>query len=227
MKTIMNKYVENTNLQIHNTLDLMQRLGYVIYYNEPKFDKIQDQERISWNNHKGGREVSSKHFLKVDQYLKLISDNSFLAMFNDYSIIRCSFVFKNNHIMTENLLWWPCPVRPDPDMVNEFGLIETIDCILKDNETKECLLMRSPIRVDFDIDNDTEVHPKAHIHIENENTRVSTNGPICFNRFINYIVKCFYPDWTLQFHNDDYLNFQYDKKYKNTAYSNLSKFFIE
>lgn len=53
--------------------------------------------------------------------------------------------------------------------------------------------MRSPIRVDFDIKNDTELHPKAHIHTQHPKSRMNTVKPICFNTFIKFIFNHYYP----------------------------------
>lgn len=223
----MNKNHERLLLQIQNTMEQMQKLGYVLYYNVPKNEETEQNLTITWNNHRGGREVSSKYFLSIEQYLKILSDNAFLAVLNDYSLIRCSFVFKDKKLISENLLWWPCPVKVDSNMVDEFGLIETIQLLLSDIANKEYIRMRSPIRVDFDIFNDTEVHPKAHMHIESEECRINTNEPICFNRFINYIVKSFYPNWNMNFKEYDYLKLQYNNSRETKEYCNKTRVVFE
>lgn len=223
----MNRNHEKLLLQIQNTMEQMQKLGYVLYYNSPKSEERGQKLMITWNNHRGGREVSSKYFLRIEQYLKILSDNAFLAMLNDYSLIRCSFAFEDNKLISENLLWWPCPVKVDDNMADEFGLIETIQLLLSDSENEKYIRMRSPIRVDFDIFNDTEIHPKAHMHIENEECRINTNAPICFNRFINYIVKSFYPSWDMGFKQYDYLKLQYNNSYEKKEYYNKSRVVFE
>ena len=223
----MNKYIENINQQIQNTLELMQKRGYIVYYNLPKIEEIKGESRLFWNNHKGGREVSSKYFLRVEQYLKILSDNAYLAIFNDFSIIRCAFTFIGNKIVSENLLWWPCPIKVDNDMANEFGIVETIECMLQEADLKRFLLMRSPIRIDFDVANDNVFHPRAHVHIESEECRINSNVPICFNRFINHLVKCYYPSWHLYFSNSDYLNFQFDNPKKKEEYYNKTEIYFE
>lgn len=222
----MNKNVERINVQIRNTLERMTNLGYALYYNLPKIDQKKDSDRITWNNHNGERKVSSKHFLNVDQYLKIVSDNAYWVLLNDYSIIRCAFVFKDNKLESENLLWWPCPVKIDSNMVDEFGLVETVECLLQ-ADSSESILMRSPIRIDFDIQNDKETHPMAHMHLQNENCRINTNYPICFNRFVNYIVKCFYPNWKLDFKSNDYIVFKYDKESRCINYYNKTEMKFE
>lgn len=102
MKMSFNKNLDRISIQIQNTLEQMQKLGYVLYYNVPKCEEYGEKEILTWNNHIGGREVSSKYFLRVRQYLKILSDNAFLAILNDYSLIRCSFSFIENKIVSEN-----------------------------------------------------------------------------------------------------------------------------
>lgn len=177
MKMSFNKNLDRISIQIQNTLEQMQKLGYVLYYNVPKCEEYGEKEILTWNNHIGGREVSSKYFLRVRQYLKILSDNAFLAILNDYSLIRCSFSFIENKIVSENLLWWPCPMQVDGNMVDEFGLLETIEMVLEDKEVEKYIRMRSPVRIDFDVKNDTEEHPCAHLHMEHEECRINIEEP--------------------------------------------------
>lgn len=227
MKMSFNKNLDRVSMQIQNTLEQMQELGYILYYNIPKCEKYGGKEILTWNNHIGGREVSSKYFLRVKQYMKILSDNAFLAILSDYSLVRCSFVFVDNKIISENLLWWPCPIQIDSNMVEEFGLLETIEMILEDKEVEKYIRMRSPIRMDFDVENNTEEHPGAHLHMEHEECRINTDEPICFNRFINYIIKSFYPGWKVEFKEYDYINFKYDKPKHKITYNNRTKIMIE
>lgn len=227
MKNSFNKNLDRVLIQIQNTLEQMQELGYILYYNIPKCEEYGEKERLTWNNHKGGREVSSKYFLRVRQYMRILSDNAFLAILSDYSLVRCSFVFENNKIISENLLWWPCPIQMDDNMVDEFGLLETIEMILEDKEAEKFIRMRSPIRIDFDAENDTEEHPGAHLHMEHEECRINIDEPICFNRFINYIVKSFYPGWKVEFKEYDYIKFKYDIQKNKISYNNRTKIVIE
>lgn len=79
----------------------------------------------------------------------------------DNSIIRCSFTFQNSKLISQNLLWWPCPVTKDTDMEDEFGLIESIKMKLEDHEVSSYLQMRSPIRIDFDNKQKYSLPPKG------------------------------------------------------------------
>ena len=227
MKTISNKNLRRVSDQIENTLDQMFKLGYVWYYDIPKFEKNGIEDRITWNNHIGGRTVSGKYFLRINQYLEILSSKALIAILSDYSLIRCAFSFIENKLVSETLLWWPCPVIVDESLVEYCELKEIIEMILEDKEVETYIRMRSPIRIDFDVKNDNENHPGAHLHMEHEECRISTDEPICFNRFMNYIVKSFYPGWDVKLKKSEYIKFSYDRPKYKILYNNGTKILIE
>ena len=228
----MNKNIENIRNQIYNTLQMLQREKFVLYYNDPniRYNNSDDTYTISWNNHKSGRSVSSGCFLRIGQYLQIVKDNAYFALLSDYSIIRGSFTYDNKgNLLCENLLWWPCPVNVDRDAVEELGVADAVELILYENKIASQLRMRTPIRIDFDYSNDTSEHPAAHMHMQHENCRINTIEPICFNKFIRYITKCFYPGINIKFNKYDYLSMKIskDKCYTiDIEYENDSKIII-
>lgn len=199
----MNKNVLVIKEQIENSLEVLLNLKLIKFYNPVKveYDQIKDITVISWYNHKGGREVSSNAFLSIEQYLTLLEHGAYHGLMNDLSIIRASFTFEHNKLISQNLLWWPCPVTIDFEDDGEFSPFEIVNLYLDD---KKYFRMRSPIRVDFDINNDTVDHPKAHIHTQHPKSRMNTIKPICFNTFIRFIFNHYYP--TIKVNNDDFPN---------------------
>jgi len=224
MKT-MNKNIENTLGQVKNTLEILQKLNIVSFIIPPECsENIKDNtQRISWKNHVGGRSVSSKAFLSINQYLNILSSNAYQGLMFDNSIIRCSFTFENSKLVSQNLLWWPCPVKVDSDMENEFGLIETIKMMLEDHEVSSSLQMRSPTRFDFDIKNNTPHHPRAHVHMQHCDCRINAHEPICFNKFMKFILINYYPNLIVNFTNWSMLTYQYDEKHTAVKYINKSQ----
>ena len=55
-------------------------------------------------------------------------------------------------------------------------------------------IMRSPLRFDFDPSNTSELHPATHVHMQHADCRISAKRPICFNTFIKFVFKNFYPN---------------------------------
>ncbi len=219
----MNKLVNAVNNQVINTLDRLQSLGYVYYYNPPDIYEDKKKSLLLCNNHQSMKETSEKYFLRPEQYCALISTNDYWALLKDYSIIRGSFEFEKNKLIKESLLWWPCPVLPDRSMVEELGLDESVKLLFNDKNTISRIRMRTPMRVDFDVNNDSEMHPRAHMHMQSVETRINTCEPICFNRFMEYILLNYYSEWKIKFDKREFISFTYEKKKRIIEYNRSVK----
>lgn len=224
----MNRNVENTLSQIENTLGELVSQGIVIFTNpsDYKIDLKNQIEQITWKNHISGRDVSSKNFTSINQYFSILSSNAYQALLLDYSIIRCSFVFCGSKLISQNLLWWPCPVKVDTLMEVEFGLKESIEMLLEDKSASDYISMRSPIRMDFDVNNNTPIHPRAHLHMQHHDSRINCKEPICFNRFIRHILENYYPHLKVNYNRWLYLQYNYNDKYKSVEYKNKTMMII-
>ena len=68
-------------------------------------------------------------------------------------------------------------------------------CILFDEDSRnKKAIMRSPLRFDFDPSNTSDLHPATHVHMQHADCRISAKRPICFNTFIKFVFKNFYPN---------------------------------
>jgi len=226
-----NKNVEGLVRQIQTTLSRLQDLHIVDYYNEISIDDFLSENgrrlcRLSWNNHKPGR-TSGDSFLQLEQYFNILEDTSYLALLADYSIVRCSFTFDKNKLVNESLLWWPSPIQiEDREYVEFFGISEVAKAMIQDSASLARIRMRSPIRIDFDSERDDMCHPRAHMHIESEDTRINTNTPICFNRFMQFILQNFYPQFKVSFSKSEFISFTYDQK-RDLEYLNKTQLLYE
>lgn len=189
--------------QMKNTIDLLEILGfakekiYPVIDIDSKRNPKDTKYNINWRNKV--EQVNEKNFLSIDSYEKIIKDRSFQMILFDNSIIRCSLTFDGSErLLSQNFSYIPCPLNKlYKDYGNEYGddvlekLLEdiTIGIYEKDN-----LLMRTAMRLDFDLENDTELHPASHMHLQNSNTRLSVSGPICFNSFVKHIIETYYPE---------------------------------
>ena len=223
----MNKVFEATQEQIRNTTEILRGLDFVQYDIPMDIIRTPDKQIITWKNHKGGREVSGKAFTTVAQYLAIMSSNAYQLLLKDYSIIRYSFTFRENKLLAQNLLWWPCPVRLDSDMEVEFGLLESIKSLLQDRDVQGKLLMRTPVRVDFDALRNTEYHPSAHIHMQHYDCRINSEVPMCFNNCVKFIIMNFYPQIQINFKHWHDLTYQYPSQRKKVEYINRTKLLID
>lgn len=224
----INKNVENTRDQIINTLELLQREKVISYFNLPEIinDISNNKVQITWKNHVGGREVSSKAFLTIRQYLTILQSRAYHALMNDNSIIRFSFVFSDDKLVSQNLLWWPCPIQIDNELFKEYGIVETLNDMLENNVISNDIRMRSPIRIDFDSSNNTVEHPRAHAHLQHHECRINTDKPMCFNKFMKFILTNCYPEMIVNTKGWNMLQYQYDDKHTTLEYNNKTCIFI-
>ncbi len=227
MKMKTNKVFENTASQIKSTTEILKAKGFVVFDIPPQKIINDKCQQLTWQNHHSGRSVSSKAFLKIEQYLDILSTNAYQLLLSDYSIIRYSFVFDGSRLEQQNVLWWPCPVKMDEETENEFGIVEGIKQKVNASQNQSDFIMRSPIRIDFDSKNDEISHPRAHAHIAHPECRINSDHPICFNRFMKFIIDNFYPQEKINFKKWNILSYQYNDAHKKQTYNNSTTIIID
>ncbi|MCC0567571.1 DUF2290 domain-containing protein [Brevibacillus borstelensis] len=210
--------------QINNSLELLKTLNLVRFYNEIGEEYLKDEDlyRLSWKNHTGGRNVSSNAFLKINQYLEILESGAYHAILFDYSIIRVSFSFSGDELVSQNLLWWPCPVEVDFEDEEFDSFAEIVNLFLQE---REYYRMRSPVRIDLDTSNDSPEHPKAHMHIQHPKSRINTEEPICFNTFVKFIINNYYPQISIKDSDFPSTNIRY-RSSKRIDYIKKHKLYI-
>lgn len=188
--------VEEHFEQMVNTIKILQLSGLVKEYISPKktssFDtsKQQYQYQICWENDAPG--VNEKNFLSLQAYCIVASQRSYQIVLFDNSLVRCAMSFDSEgFLISQNFAYLPCPIEcfTNEDM-NIDNIIDSIEVGLLYTDT---LLMRTTVRFDYDSTNDNEDHPANHVHLQSPGTRILTDGPICFNKFIKHIIEVFYP----------------------------------
>lgn len=208
-KKIGNLYAQRTETQINSTLNTLMQKRLCITYNPVRL--VMDQQyrcQITWNGHVSGRANSGDSFMKLIQYHHILKTNSYHCLLFDGSLIRVNFVFENELLLTQNLLWWPAPYDYRNLLQDGFAPIDLLEDFYGDQEWHQNIRMRSPVRIDFDCNNNKRDHPHSHLHIQHEETRIYTGSPICFNRFIDFIFRNFYPEFTFSFSQYDFINYK-------------------
>lgn len=175
---------------------------YSIPFNE---NKEGNTLSLSWKNEKTSF-ATGDDILKIEQYLEIYRNRQFHFLLFDGSLIRFSFCFEKNKLISENLLWWPCPIR-NFHVDNLFEIEALLDS-LNGTLFKQNLYMRSPIRLDYDSSRDEENHPLYHFHLENPDTRIGLNRPLCINGFMRFILQNFYPLLPLNYSTWKYIDFK-------------------
>lgn len=208
-KKVWNPSAQKTVIQINSTLDILQTKALCISYNSvPPITDTQHRCQITWNSHISERANSGRSFVKISQYRHILETNSYHCLLFDGSLIRANFEFEDDFLLAQNLLWWPAPYDYEDILQEGFSPVEVLDDFYGDKEWHQNIKMRSPVRIDFDSSNNKKDHPHSHLHIENEETRINTICPICFNRFVDFIFRNFYPQFVLPFSKFDFIDYK-------------------
>lgn len=218
-KKISNPSAQKTVNQINSTLMLLQEKSLCFTYNMVPLvpDRCQHCQ-ITWHNHIPGRVNSNKSFGKLAQYHHILETNSYHCVLFDGSLIRVNFEFENDLLLKQNLLWWPSPYEYDADRLKARPLIDCLEELYSDPNWYQNIKMRSPIRIDFDSTNNQYEHPHSHLHIQNGDTRIDTKEPICFNRFISFIFRNFYPSFKLFLSQHDFICYKIPDMEKRSSH---------
>ena len=191
----MNRHVEDTRDQILNTLQILSGCGLTRITKDVLSTFDQDCEILTWNNHVSGRHNAGKSFTTLNQYISIYETGAYHCILFDCSIIRACFKFHKNILLQESLLYWPAPIIISEEEVDELGIREAVNMYFSDEDSRnKKAIMRSPLRFDFDPSNTSDLHPATHVHMQHADCRISAKRPICFNTFIKFVFKNFYPN---------------------------------
>ena len=109
-KRTCNPTASRTVTQINSTMVMMRDELLSAWYNlVPPVDDTDRRCQITWNNHVPGVLAGSGGFTKLEQYLHILETNSYHCLLFDGSIIRVNYVFEDDLLLEQNLLWWPSP----------------------------------------------------------------------------------------------------------------------
>lgn len=190
------KMVQEHYNQMKNTIELLENAKFATLIIPPKLiTKNKKKSTISWDNQIIREGINAKVFSSTTSYQTVLLNRSFQILLFDNSIIRCSLEFEDDILITQNFSWIPCPLSIDsyhtsielePELISEE--------IVEEKYPKDRLMMRSPVRFDYDSQNNTPEHPGSHIHFQNSETRINTGQPVCFNTFVKHIIETYYPE---------------------------------
>ncbi len=206
-----NLSIDQIENQINSTLDALYSKKILYTYNYIyKEGNNSNNQYLTWKNHESGKFNTGSYFLKLEQYRKILENNSYLCILYDGSIIRVSYTFENNVLVGHNLLWWPAPYSYKNITLEDIPPQDLFEEFIADSKWMEAIKMRSPVRFDFDPSKNAvnEKHSPIHLHMQHEDCRMYIEKPLCFNEFINFILKNYYPDVIFNIDKYDYIDFE-------------------
>ncbi len=208
-KRTINQFAQSTVEQVNSTLEMLQLQHLSVCYNSMTIpDYTSPDCQITWKNHVSDRSNAGESFTKLEQYLHILRNNSYHSLLFDGSLLRANFIFQNNILLSQNLLWWPAPYNYGNLLLDGYSPIQILDDFFSDPKWFDVIKMRSPIRIDFDSSINTLDHPSTHMHTQHEDCRMVIQQPICFNRFVNFIFSNYYPNLSISLSEFDYINYR-------------------
>ncbi|MDR2756020.1 MAG: DUF2290 domain-containing protein [Planctomycetaceae bacterium] len=180
--------------QIFNGLRILQDQGLIYTYNPPICAEKGTSFYLTYPNHQSGTSFSNRPYGTIDNYLSFLQRGEYLCLFSDASILQTYYEFDGNKLWKHRLTWCPCPFSMKLNETNDIPPLDWIDSL--EERWKKHLVMRSPIRFDFDAQphHDPANHPASHLHFNDKSCRILVSHPLCFNRFIGFIFNFFYPE---------------------------------
>lgn len=142
------------------------------------------------------------------EYRSVLRSGDFLVLLYEGSILQMQYAFSpDGALLRHRHAFLPCPIRFEGDMVEEAPDLETaIGMVLEEfspwptnfseqvEHTEASLLLRGPIRFDFDRELHDELHSACHLHISSESCRVPVFGPLSVGHFVRFVFRHFLPN---------------------------------
>lgn len=126
----------------------------------------------------------------IDQYLAWLKSGSFSAVLFDGSLVQLAYdISLKGEVVGHRLAYMPCPYNVDPNLFAQESLLDVIE--LYDGSTD--IVMRSPMRFDFDPYASAPGHPAAHFTFNSPQCRVACIAPVHVMRFLDFVFRHSYP----------------------------------
>jgi hypothetical protein len=127
-----------------------------------------------------------------DQYLRWVSGQHYSAVLPDGSLLQMSYRMMGGQVTYHRLAYVPCPVIVDEDYLREGeSIADVVDSYLEADALT--VVLRSPVRFDFDPNSARDGHPAAHMTINGPDCRIACVAPLHPYRFIDFVFRHFYP----------------------------------
>ena len=132
---------------------------------------------------------------RIADYISVITQQEYSYLMRDGSAIQIAFTFDDGAIARHRLAFYPCPFPITQDDLAKFdgGLLDLIqDAFLDQGEQN--VLLRSPIRFDYDPSVAADFHPSSHMTVNDPSCRIPARTPLQFDTFMKFILENFYID---------------------------------
>lgn len=131
----------------------------------------------------------------IDRYKNFISNKFYNCLLFDGSLLQFYYRYSNGKIINHRLCYIPCPINIYSCELEEFSIIGIIEKVQKipqelSNRSKEHTILR----FDYDIENQSVIHPASHLTFLSSNCRIPVCSPLSPLMFIQFILNNFYEE---------------------------------
>ncbi|WP_281920363.1 DUF2290 domain-containing protein [Nocardia cyriacigeorgica] len=158
----------------------------------------ESSSRISW--HAADPSVpflDSRDHTTISQYLAWLNAGNYSCVLFDGSLLQMSYALEKGRVIGHRLAYVPCPWQFDLSLIREgLALDEVFELC-----SSEDVLLRSPVRFDYDPAASRLGHPAAHMTLNSSECRIACVAPLHAHRFTNFVFEHFYSDYWKSHHD--------------------------
>ena len=144
----------------------------------------------------GDIRYSKLAFGAIEEYMEFLRNRLYSALLFDGSFLQISMDVHKAKIIRYRYGYYPCPIKFVGNelsiMTMEESIADIIDTFISGQ--RKDILLRTPVRFDFDSNEWKPDEPHAHVHFNHPECRCALSAPIYPSYFIKFIMKYFYPD---------------------------------
>lgn len=193
--------IKNLLLHIRSEIvklgDTLSNAGLIIEMNYPHTYRLGGGIAVlSWDNYGVSESVE---FASVEEYMQFLENRQYVFILFDGSLVQLVYQFRGKRIVGHHLGYFPSPVPIQPEELREYfayglTLTDLVNDKLQQDTFRSNLRLRSPIRFDFDIEDNREDHPASHLHISQSDCRIAVVAPLSIGHFLCFLFRHFYPE---------------------------------
>lgn len=121
-------------------------------------------------------------------YEAWVSRREYSAILFDGSLLQISYGVEHGGISNHRLAYVPCPFRLDEELLRTEGIIDLLELA----NPRDDLLLRAPVRFDFDPKAARAGHPAVHLTFNSDDCRLACIAPVRLAQFSEMVFGSFY-----------------------------------
>lgn len=117
---------------------------------------------------------------RLDDYIRLVKDLEYSYLMADGGVIQIAYIMSGGRIEGHRLLFFPCPFPIGPSDISPFsggGILDAINDRFM-NDPAENILLNSPVRFDYTMEEAAEYHPSSHVTINSPHCRIPARSAL-------------------------------------------------